>query len=153
MDFQQHIRRRLRFKQAGSCLLGWRNLRRSGVNLRLKQLSPRERMRRQIQRLCDDGWVFRLIFVTLRNAALAVERVKNRVAGGGHSIPEADIRRRFSRAHRNFHQLYMPLASTWVVYDNSPEGGAIPIAFGKRGLSPNIIEAESWIRFCEAKDE
>jgi predicted ABC-type ATPase len=105
-----------------------------------------------IQRLCDDGWVFRLILVTLRSAALAVERVKNRVAGGGHSIPEEDIRRRFSRAHRNFHQLYMPLASTWVVYDNSPESGAIPIAFGKRGLSPNIIESESWTRFCEAND-
>ena len=105
-----------------------------------------------IQRLCDDGWVFRLIFVTLRNAALAVERVRSRVAGGGHSIPEADIRRRFSRAHRNFHQLYMPLASTWIAYDNSPENGAIPIAFGKRGLQPNIIESESWVRFCEASN-
>ena len=51
-----------------------------------------------IRRLCGEDWIFRLIFVTLRNADLAVERVGRRVIAGGHSIPEEDIRRRFSRA-------------------------------------------------------
>ncbi|HEX3999739.1 MAG TPA: hypothetical protein VHX65_14405 [Pirellulales bacterium] len=117
------------------------------ANRRLREMSFR------IQRLCAGGWTFRLIFLTLRNADMAVERVKYRVAGGGHSIPEADIRRRFSRAHHNFHQLYMPLAHPWIVYDNSAGGGATAIGFGKLGLPPTIIENEPWTRFCEAGDE
>jgi predicted ABC-type ATPase len=102
-----------------------------------------------IRRLCEESWNFRLIFVTLRNADLAVERVGFRVNSGGHSIPEEDIRRRFSRAHRNFHELYMPLASKWTVYDNTLQGGPRRIATGKRGRPPNIVESDLWAQFCE----
>lgn len=102
-----------------------------------------------IGRLCDDGWIFRLIFVTLRNADLAVERVGLRVAAGGHSIPEQDIRRRFSRAHTNFRELYMPIAGKWAVFDNTFRSGPRRIAMGKQGRPPSIMDMGLWAQFCE----
>ncbi len=50
---------------------------------------------------------------------LAIERVKLRVAQGGHNIPEKDIRRRFERSWTNFNKLYMPLADSWIIFDTS----------------------------------
>jgi predicted ABC-type ATPase len=100
--------------------------------------------------LCRQGWTFRLIFVALQSPDLAVERVKCRVAEGGHNVPEDDIRRRFVRGIRNFHRLYIPLADTWIVYDNtSPDPRPHPIAAGERGKPPDIIEVDLWQHFCE----
>ncbi len=103
-----------------------------------------------IRRLREEGWNFQLIFVTLQSADLAVRRVGFRVSSGGHNIPEEDIRRRFFRAHKNFHDLYMPLASKWTLFDNTLPAGPRRIATGKLGRPPHIIESELWTRFCEA---
>ena len=107
-------------------------------------------MRAWIRDLRSEGWIFRLIYVTLRSPDLAVERVKSRIAEGGHSVPEDDIRRRFVRAVGNFHGLYMPLADTWAVYENTLPG-LMPrlIASGGQGQQPSIIELELWKQFCE----
>ncbi len=104
---------------------------------------------RWIRGLCAEGWFFRLFFVTLQNVDLAIERVKERVAGGGHDIPEEDIRRRFFRSHANFRDFYAPLAAFWTVYDNSSNTGPRRIAFGHGRQNPNIIEEDLWKQFCE----
>jgi predicted ABC-type ATPase len=49
-----------------------------------------------------------------------VARVLKRVAGGGHDIPEADIRRRWDGSRRNLIQLFPHLHSLRL-YDNSHE--------------------------------
>ena len=41
--------------------------------------------------------------------------------GGGHHVPESDIRRRFSRSIRNFWEEYRHLADSWHLFYN---GGA-----------------------------
>jgi len=46
-------------------------------------------------------------------------RVQLRVQAGGHDVPEASIRRRFSRGLRNFLDLYRGLADQWLLVDNS----------------------------------
>jgi predicted ABC-type ATPase len=103
-----------------------------------------------IRDLRQEGWIFRLIYVTLRSPDLAVERVKSRIAEGGHSIPEEDIRRRFVRAVENFHRLYMPLADEWAVYENTLPGlKPRLIASGGQGQPPSIIELDLWKQFCE----
>ncbi|GDY18804.1 hypothetical protein LBMAG56_01490 [Verrucomicrobiota bacterium] len=45
----------------------------------------------------------------------------DRVAQGGHDIPEAVIRRRFTTGRRNFLNLYQPLADAWRHYDTAGE--------------------------------
>jgi predicted ABC-type ATPase len=65
------------------------------------------------------GYTINLIYFWLRSPDLAVERVARRVASGGHSIPEADIRRRYERGLRNLFNLYLPLCDGWMIFDNS----------------------------------
>lgn len=61
-----------------------------------------------------------MFFLSLPNAELAITRVANRVAAGGHNIPET-IRRRFKSGLNNFQTIYKPLADSWSLYDNSKE--------------------------------
>ena len=60
-----------------------------------------------------------IIYLRLPSAEYAVERVAQRVAEGGHKIPEAVVRRRFVRSWTNFRELYREVADEWQVYDNS----------------------------------
>lgn len=69
--------------------------------------------------LREQGYQVHIIFVWVRSDDLSVARVASRVRSGGHDIPEATIRRRYSRGIHNFWHLYVPLSDTWKVYDNS----------------------------------
>jgi len=60
-----------------------------------------------------------LIFLWLPKVDLAIKRVQDRVRQGGHSVPEADIRRRFKRGIHNLFSVYRPLIDTWTLLDNS----------------------------------
>lgn len=59
---------------------------------------------------------------------LAVFRVAERVKMGGHFVPEDTIRRRFKAGLKNFFNLYLPLADSWQMYDNSEVGEPAPVA-------------------------
>ena len=84
---------------------------------------------RQIPAWRRQGYHVNLVFLSLPSADMAVARVSARVAQGGHSIPEAVIRRRFDTGLRNFHSVYKRLVSAWVLYGNS-------------GLIPTLLEGE-----------
>lgn len=68
-------------------------------------------------------------FVGLASPRLHIERVRNRVAAGGHDIPEQKIRERYQTSRENLIRLLPHLASLRV-YDNSadadPSAGAAP---------------------------
>jgi predicted ABC-type ATPase len=72
-----------------------------------------------IPRWREAGYHVKLIFLSLPSADMAVMRVAARVAQGGHNISETVIRRRFDAGLRNFHERYVPLVSSWNLYDNS----------------------------------
>lgn len=76
---------------------------------------------RQIPQWRALGYHVTLVFLSLPSAAMAVQRVADRVAQGGHGIPEAVIRRRFVAGLRNFEGVYKPLVNAWALYDNSGE--------------------------------
>ena len=60
-----------------------------------------------------------LFFLALPTAEAAIARVAERVRQGGHSIPEAVIRRRFKAGLQNFLEHYQFAVDAWVHYDNS----------------------------------
>ena len=72
----------------------------------------------------------RVWYVGLANVELHIARVRARVAGGGHEIPESDIRRRFQRSRINLIEL-MPALTSLRVYDNSVDAdsssGSVPL--------------------------
>jgi predicted ABC-type ATPase len=67
------------------------------------------------------GYQVVLFFLELSCEEIAIARVADRVAQGGHHIPTAVIRRRFAAGKTNFHELYKPLANAWRHYDTSGE--------------------------------
>ena len=59
------------------------------------------------------------MYLSLPNPEMAIARVAERVAQGGHLIPEAAIRRRLTAAWHNFNSKYKLLVNAWSLYDNS----------------------------------
>lgn len=65
------------------------------------------------------GYTVKLSFLKLPDAEFAIKRVAQRVALGGHSIPETTIRRRFDRGWKNLKDNYSLLVDKWSLYDAS----------------------------------
>lgn len=64
------------------------------------------------------GYSINIFFLWVPNAELALSRIKDRVASGGHDVSAEDVRRRFHRGLYNFLKLYKPLADTWLLFNN-----------------------------------
>jgi predicted ABC-type ATPase len=69
-----------------------------------------------------SGYRVSLHFIELPSEDYAVQRVANRVAAGGHSVPEVDIRRRFHRGKALFEHAYKPIVDEWYHW-RSDDGG------------------------------
>ncbi len=66
-----------------------------------------------------QNYKINLIYFWLNSPELAIARVKQRVANGGHNIPKNVIIRRYYRGQKNLIESYFSLCHTWVIYDNS----------------------------------
>ena len=66
------------------------------------------------------GLEVRVWYVGLSSVELHIDRVRTRVAKGGHPIPEQKIRERFDRSRLNLIRL-LPRLTELLVYDNSSE--------------------------------
>ena len=86
------------------------------------RLIPRWRERRY--------WI-KLFYLRLLTPEMAIARVAQRTAEGGHDVPVSVIKRRFHSGWRNFEHIYRDLVDEWAVYDNS---GVSPVlmAEGRR---------------------
>ncbi len=72
-----------------------------------------------IRQAQDQGYSVSLIYFWLNSPELAIERVKQRVANGGHDVPASVIRRRYRSGLVNFFLIYMPSVDYWMLVDNS----------------------------------
>lgn len=103
----------------------------------------------------DVGYLVDLVFLwRLPSEELAVQRVRDRVRRGGHSVPSDTIRRRYKRGLLNFFRLYEALASTWRLYDSS---GAEPRLVSERlnDGAVTVYDERTWavVRKQGAEDE
>lgn len=94
-----------------------------------------------LRRIKNVGYQIHIFFVWVPSAALALSRIRKRVAKGGHNVPESDVRRRFDRSIRNFLLYYRPLADSWILFDNSMR--PLEVAFMKCG-EVRIIKADTY---------
>ncbi len=72
-----------------------------------------------VKRAQKAGYKVHLLFFCLESPEQAILRVAQRVAEGGHNIPEDVIRRRFARGIANLTHLYLPICDSALVYNNS----------------------------------
>ena len=74
---------------------------------------------RSIDRMNEAGYITRIAFAVLDSADLCVRRVQERVRKGGHHVPDADVRRRYTRSKKNFWTLYRPKVDRWILFRNT----------------------------------
>ncbi len=101
-------------------------------------------------KLRDTGYQVHLFFLTLPDVPSARERVAVRVKLGGHNIPDEVLQRRFKAGLRNLFQLYMPIVTTWKIFDNSVPGRPLDIAEGNKY---NQITVTNALRYEQLKAE
>jgi len=67
----------------------------------------------------QQGYQVKLFFLSLVNAEEAIARIAERVAQGGHHVPDEIVRRRFAAGLQNFKTVYQLEVDLWRRYDNS----------------------------------
>lgn len=64
------------------------------------------------------GYKATLLYFWLSSPEFAMQRVKDRVARGGHNIPQDVIERRYYRGISNLNKLYKLVCNNWFVINN-----------------------------------
>ena len=85
-----------------------------------------------LEQAAASGCEVRVWYVGLSSPELHIRRVAARVRRGGHDIPEADIRRRYTSSQINLIRL-MPRLTGVAVFDNSAQGDP------ERGRAPEPV--------------
>ena len=106
-----------------------------------------------LSRLREQGYEVHLLFVWLQSVDLAIERVAERVRRGGHAIPSKELRRRYQRGINNLFELYIPLADTWAIYDNSEQDQAALVATGVGKGRPRVSRTDLWQMLLEYQEQ
>lgn len=91
----------------------------------------------------EIGYTINLIYYWLDSVELAIERVKTRVAEGGHNIPMDTIIRRYYAGLKNFIILYRDKVDYWMLIDNSQTEPEL-IAEGRTSQSIQIQNLVKW---------
>jgi len=85
------------------------------------------------------GYEVTLLYFWLNSPELAIRRVRDRVASGGHNIADNVVKRRYIMGLQYFFETYKPLCDKWMLVDNSK--------------SPFSVVAEGDKMNCTIKDE
>ena len=104
-------------------------------------------LKKIVKELKEAEYRITLLYLFLDDPELAIDRVKIRVIGGGHNIPEADIRRRYHRSKMNFWNIYKNLTDEWQLFYNG-EDHIFQVAIGVKE-DCMIIDAEAFFEFME----
>lgn len=70
------------------------------------------------EKLKENGYKIDLYYMGLKNSDIALERIKNRVANGGHNIPAKKVRKRYEESRNNLEKV-IPLCDSVSIFDNS----------------------------------
>jgi predicted ABC-type ATPase len=97
----------------------------------------------RLMRYRDIGYRMTLIFLWLPSADIALARVAQRVAHGGHGIPDDVVTRRYAAGIRNMRHQYLPLADLALVYDNFQQGRVL-ITEKQPGASLIVHDVDRW---------
>jgi len=76
---------------------------------------------RRARQLIAAGWRVELIYLALPDVGMSISRVAERVAHGGHAVPEDVVRRRFPRSLYNLLYHYGELVSTTRCFMNTSQ--------------------------------
>lgn len=87
----------------------------------------------------SDGYLVHIVYIWLCSVQLALSRVAIRVQQGGQDVPADTVDRRYWRGLRNLFALYLPLADTWTLCDNS-SAELVIVAQGRKGGVITVLD-------------
>ena len=96
-----------------------------------------------VRKAQEQGYSVKLLFFWLKTPELARLRVAERVANGGHNIPEDVIKRRYVAGLSNLFNLFVKEVDSWVIYNNS-ENPRKQVAFGGKNADTVILDHMSY---------
>ena len=79
------------------------------------------------------GYESTVLYFWLNSPELAIERVRDRVASGGHNIPDAVVRRRYVMGLQYLFDVYIPVIDRWILADKSKPPFSV-VAEGSRDV-------------------
>ncbi len=121
------------------------------ISINQETTLPGEAIVRYAKLAKELGYKIILYFVGIENVELAIERVKSRVAKGGHGIEEAVIRKRFASLSDNLKRL-LPYCDIAYFYDNSQKFRQV--ALMRNGVLIDIDpDMPLWLRFVPGSPE
>lgn len=94
------------------------------------------------------GYALTLVMVYLDSVELCLRRVAQRVAAGGHDVPETDVRRRYGRSLQQFLRRYRLLVDDWLVVFNG-EAGYVTVAEGTAAQAVAVQDEALWAQLVE----
>ena len=100
------------------------------------------------RRAHKQGYNVKLLFFWLESPEMAKLRVAERVAKGGHNIPEDVIERRYYAGIRNLFNLFMNEVDYWAIFMNTKKP-MTSIAVGGMAFEKHIIEVELYKKMVE----
>lgn len=98
---------------------------------------------RLVEKAHSQGYDVTLLYFWLKSPQQAIERVAERVAKGGHNIPNDTIIRRYWEGLDNLFNIYMPIVDTWILVNNG-ETPRIIVATGGRDQETIIRESKQY---------
>lgn len=91
------------------------------------------------------GWQVNLIYIGVDNVQTSIERVAQRVAAGGHNVPEEDIRRRYIRSLANL-VVAIQQGDHTSIFENSTRVGYQQLLIIENGrVTEQASELPEWI--------
>jgi len=109
-----------------------------------------------IERAHKLGYEVTILYFWLNSPELAIKRIADRVAAGGHDIPDETVRRRYHMGLDYFFNVYSAISERWILADNSTIPFTV-VAEGNKDLEISIRDPEKYEKIWEmahpAEDE
>ncbi len=100
---------------------------------------------RTMERARDLGFAVHLIYVGVENVDILADRIVQRVANGGHFVPEDDVRRRFERSMANLPHA-IRRAQDVEIYDNTnPQETRLVLQIDEGRVALHTQDVPSWV--------
>jgi predicted ABC-type ATPase len=100
---------------------------------------------RLMERARAKGFSVHLMYVCVAPVEIALGRIAQRVAAGGHGVPEADVRRRYGRSLSNL-PVAIAQADHAILFDNtSDEGPRLVLALDHGDITIRASDPPSWV--------
>ena len=119
---------------------------RRGEDFTFETVLSTERNLELLRRARAQGYEICCFYVLTRDPAVNLARVRQRVAAGGHDVPEDKVVERYHRCLRLLPSL-LPLCSRVLVFDNTGEkesGQAAVIVYLEEGQPPELCPNTHW---------